>query len=627
MRNAFSRHTDTAFRLGSVGLVALGACSLAWNQFGSILARDWLPYAVAAALVSAGLLWSARAQRPSTPAVIGLLGLLGLAAWDAISLDWSPVPALARDEALLVVFYALAFAVPLLVLRTESDRWAATAVVVAFLIALAVAAMIQLLVGAGPTDHYENGRLTFPISYVNAQAALFLVGVWPCVALASRRSNRALLRGAAIGGACALLAGGLMTQSKGGLIAFSAAGVLFFWLNPSRLRAVVPALIPLALVGGSYELLTRPYRDRYGPDFADAIRFASAAALIIAGTGAVAGCVYALIDERVSMPQRAQRFAGVVLLAALGAALVGSVAAFFVTVDRPGHFFTEKWRSFKTLPAHESGSSHLTSLGSNRYDFWRVEIRDFAHHPLAGIGARGFGSSYLLRRRSPETPARGHSLALDTLSETGVLGFALLLVGLGSPFIAAARRAPRSLLASGLFAGAAAWLAHASVDWIWTVPAVGLPFFLLLGIAVAGDGERRLSSTRAIAPLGLAALALGLFAFGPPWLSARYTTRALHGGPSAAQDLRWAKRLDPLAIEPLIAESTFAPSQGARIAALRQAVGKEPRAAGLRYLLGRAYLDAGRRREARDAFLAAAKLDPHDELIRTMLRKTLAPSG
>ncbi len=172
----------------AVGLPALGACSLAWNQFGSILARDWLPYAVATALLATGLLWSGRAQRPSRPAMAGLLGLLGLAAWDALSLTWSPVPALARDEALLVVFYALVFAVPLLVVRTESDRRAAAAVVVAALGALAVAALVHLLVVAHPADDYEHGRLTFPISYVNAQAALFLIGFWPCVALTAQRA-------------------------------------------------------------------------------------------------------------------------------------------------------------------------------------------------------------------------------------------------------------------------------------------------------------------------------------------------------------------------------------------------------------------------------------------------------
>src|SRR6478672_7025231 len=246
MRNVLSSRRDTAFRAGTVGLLAVAMCSLAWNQFGSILARDWLPYALATALLVAGLLLSARAQRPTATAIAGLVGLIGLAGWDALSLRWSAVPDLARDEALLVVFYALAFTVPLLVLRGERDRSAATTLAVAALVAVAVGTFVHLLLAGHPTDFYENGRLTFPISYVNAQAALFLVGFWPCVALAARRAQQPVLRGAAIGGASVLLAGWLMTQSKGGLLALVVSGVVLFALSPERLRAVLPTVIPAA---------------------------------------------------------------------------------------------------------------------------------------------------------------------------------------------------------------------------------------------------------------------------------------------------------------------------------------------------------------------------------------------
>jgi O-antigen ligase len=601
----------------------VATCSLAWNQFGSILARDWLPYAIATALLVAGLLLSARAQRPAAPALAGLVGLLGLAGWDALSLRWSTVPGLARDEALLVVFYALVFTVPLLVLRGEGDRRAATSLVVAALVVLALGTFVHLLLTGRPTDYYEHGRLTFPISYVNAQAALFLVSFWPCVALGARRAPHPLLRGAAIGGASALLAGWLMTQSKGGLLALAASGIVFFALNPARLRAVLPALIPAAFVGGAYVPLTRPFRERYAADFAAAIHTASWTALGMAGLAAVAGLAYAWADGRISVPPRTQRAFAVSLATALVALVVAAPVTFFAVADRPGHVLEQKWHSFKTLPKHEAGSSHLTSLGSNRYDFWRVDVVDARRHPLAGIGARGFASSYLQQGRSAETPARGHSLFLDTLSETGAVGLVLLLAALGFPLVGAALRSRQTGLLTGLVAAGAYGLTHAAVDWIWTFPAVGGTLFLLLGIANAGNGEERgppLLPARVSIALGIAAVLLAVGAYGPPWVSARLTAAAARNPTDAAQDLRWARRLDPLSVEPLAVAASLAASPRDALPPLRKAVAKQPRDASLHYRLGRTLLKAGERREARIELLAAQRLNPRDPIIARALR-------
>ena len=623
MRNVLSSRTDTAFRAATVGLLALVPCSLAWNQFGSILARDWLPYAIATALLVAGLLLSARAQRPTATAIAGLVGLLALAGWDALSLRWSPVPELARDEALLVVFYALVFTVPLLVLRGEGDRRAATGLVIAALVALALGTFVHLLLTGRPTDYYDFGRLTFPISYVNAQAALFLVSFWPCVALAARRALHPLLRGGAIGGASALLAGWLMTQSKGGLLALAASGIVFFALSPERLRSVLPAVIPAAFVGGAYEPLTRPYRERYAPDFAAAIRTASWTALAMAGLAATAGLAYAWADGRISVPPRTQRALAVSLAAALTAVVVAVPVTFFAVADRPGHVLEQKWHSFKTQPKHETGSSHLTSLGSNRYDFWRVELHDARRHPIAGIGARGFAFSYLQQGRSSETPARGHSLFLDTLSETGVVGLVLLLAALGFPLVGAALRSRQTGLLAGLAAAGAYGLTHTTVDWIWTFPAVGGTLFLLLGIANAGGREDRgppLLPARTAIALGIAAVLLAVGAYGPPWVSARLTAAAVRNPTHAVNDLRWARRLDPLSVEPLTVEASLAASPHAALPPLRKALAKQPRDASLHYRLGRTLLKAGERREARLELLAAQRLNPRDPIIARALR-------
>jgi hypothetical protein len=316
------------------------------------------------------------------------------------------------------------------------------------------------------------------------------------------------------------------------------------------------------------------------------------------------------------------------LSAALVLAVVGAVAAFFVTVDRPGHYLADKWDSFKSIPEHETGSSHLTSLGSNRYDFWRVELDLARDHPLAGVGARGFASEYLLRRRSDETPARGHSVVLDTLSETGLVGLALLTAALGLPLVAALRRGRRDLLLAGTAAACVYGVVHASGDWILTFPAVGVPFFALLGVANAGSDDDDLPQPvrgRAGTAGTLVAVVLAAAAFGLPWLSARFTQSALDDPPHAAADLRWAKRLDPLTVDPYLAAATLAPGSEEAVAALRKAVSKQPKVSSLRYRLGLAELAAGRREEARAQLREAHRIDPHSAIVSNALARVSGP--
>jgi O-antigen ligase len=271
------------------------------------------------------------------------------------------------------------------------------------------------------------------------------------------------------------------------------------------------------------------------------------------------------------------------------------------------------------LPSHETAGSHFLSIGSNRYDFWRVALHEFAAHPLAGVGERGFQAVYLERRRSAETPARSHSVEMDFLSETGIVGFALWLGAVGS-FLAAAGRGSRRLdagataaLGTGVY-----FLVHSSVDWTWSFPAVALSAFLLLGAATARERFAPVR-TRVALPLAFAAFVFAALALAPPWLASRLTSAGTSNASSS--DLRLAKRLDPLAVEPYLGEAAIASTPAKAIRPLRQAVGKQPRSVGLRYQLAIAELRAGRRADAKRDLLAARRLDPGDFLISQALAR------
>lgn len=604
-------------RIVPVAVVVACAGLAAWRDYGSIDAPDWLPYAIVVALVVAAIALSGAAFRPEPLAGAGVLALFALAAWVGISARWSPAPSLARDEALLTALYALALLVPLLTIGSVLERLGAVAVVVAGLGALAVATELRLRYGAHPVTLYVNGRLDFPVSYPNADAAFFLVGFWPAIGLAARRAWPVVARAAALAAATALLAGWLLAQSKGGGIALLVSAVVFFAVCPARLRALPPTLVAAALVGAAFRPLTAPYRAASG-DLADTVRHAGAVALVLVAVAAAIGLVYAALDRRVVVSPRAHRVLGFVALLALVGALAGGAGAFAATVDRPGHFLADKWRSFKTLPSTREGSSHLFSLGSNRYDFWRVALRTFEDHPLAGVGGRGFGAVYLQDGRSIETPQRAHSLELDELSETGIVGFVLLVLGLGLPLGVALVRARRSLLRAALAAGVVYWLVHSTVDWTWSFPALSLPALLLLGVAAVPERGRPLRPLAAV-PIGVAAVALAVLAFAPPWLSNRYTNLAYAHPAQAASDLRRARFFDSLSTAPYEAQAALARGS-AEIPPLRAAVRKEPRQVDLRYELGLAYLRAGRKAAAVRELEAALRLDPRSDDVARALR-------
>jgi hypothetical protein len=601
--------------LPTATVVALGIAA-AWRERGSVTAGNWLAYAIVAALVLAVVAASGAAVSPPRRLVAAAGCLTALAVWDALSLTWSPVPALARDEALLTALYAVALLVPALSLRGPVDRLAVSAFVVTALGGVAVATAVHLLGAATPDTVYLVGRLDFPISYPNAQAAMFLVGFWPALALGARRELPVLARGLALGAGAGLAGGWLMSQSKGGGVGVVASTIVVLAVSKRRLRLAPPLLVVAALVGASFLPLTAPFRD---PTIG-AVHHAAAAELVVIAAAVLLGAAYAYADRRLTLSDwTANRIGYAALLLVVGSISTGS-AVFYASVHDPGDYFEAKWKAFKRMPSTETGSSHFTSLGSNRYDFWRVSLDELSRHPLAGVGARGFRAAYLQHRRSPETPARGHSLELDTLMETGIVGFVLLAAALGLAVAAFARRARDDLVALGALGAFTCWLAQASVDWTWTFPALCLPLFALVGAAAAPDAAVPLSR-RASYPLAAGAAALALGGFGLPWLSAHYVRVALSRSADPQAALDRARSLDPLSVDPLLAEWALAPTARAGIPPLVEALRKEPRSADLLFALGRQQRLAGDKAAARRTLRQALRLDPGDPDILAQLAK------
>ena len=603
-------------------LVAVAASLLAWETTGSIRAADWAPYAIGITLVLSVVLLAGAAVVPGRLQLAASLLLAGFAVWTAISATWSSNPQLARNDGFLALVYAVAFLTPLLTLRDRAERLAASVATVAALTVLTLATAYWLRGHGDPELLYFDGRLDFPVTYWNGQAAMALIGFWPALALSASREAHLLVRAPALGGATGMLALWLGTQSKGGGVALVVSAVAVLALTPQRLRLVVPgALAATVALGLGAVALTEPFRTD-GEAFAEAVRHAGTVTLAIVVVGTLAGLVYALVDRRIVVPSGLRRWLGRGALAAVIALAIAGVALFFARVEHPIRAAEHRWDDFRHIERNES-SSHFSQLGSNRYDFWRVAWNEFEGHPIAGIGGFGWGDAYLIHRNSLETPQRSHSVEMDALSETGLLGFLLVVAAGVAALVAVGLRARRSLTATGAFGAGVYFMIHTGGDWVWTIPSVGILAMLVVGIGASDDGRPPLPR-RAGIPAGAVLVAIAAFALAPPWLSSRLVERAYDSGSAAAaaSDLRWARRLDPLAVEPLVAQAALA-DPPANIPPLERAVDRKPRNSEIHYLLGLAYLDAGRKASARDQLRIAVELSPKDEA----LRRALADAG
>ena len=441
-----------------------------------------------------------------------------------MSISWAVVGATAWEGANRSLLYLLVFVAFAAVAWTPAG---ATLVHAAFALAVCVAGLAAVEAtarSARPEDGFIDGLFIEPTGYHNSAVALFVLGFWPALALASRRDLPLVLRGVFLGCAGLLLGLAVIPQSRGSLVAFPVSVAVFFAIAQNRVRMLAFALPVVAAVLAARDRLLDVYSAARHGDAASGLFDARNALLAVAFALFLVGIVFGLVERRVVLPSRVVRSGGVALAAAVVAAFV--VVVFVSLPEHPVRRVQDAWAEFKSgeQPAEAGAASHFTSnLGSNRYDFWRVGLEEFRAAPLAGTGADNFGVAYVRERRSDEEPLYSHSLEIQTLVGTGLVGAILLgaffAAALVSAFGAVRRRGRPDLavptLAAAGVAAASYWFVHASGDWLWEVPGVTAPAIAFLGLAAslatpaspesAGRQRRR----PAVVAVALAAVAAG----------------------------------------------------------------------------------------------------------------------
>lgn len=612
-----------------------------WKQgayFGAVMLPGAVLLCAAGALGALGAPTSLRLGL-NPPARVALGALVALAGWTLASALWSPAPDVAVADAQRVLVYALAFGLGLWLCNLAGRRMELALAPIAVAGAIvAVATTVALLAGDDIHRYVEvDGTLQYPLGYRNANAAFFFVAVWPALGLAGSRGLDWRLRGLALGAATLCLELGLLSQSRASVIAGAVAVLVFLVASPRRasalgwlVLAVVPALGVVAHLGPLYHaaLDNRPLLGE--------LHSAVGAAAIGGVIAIVAGGLAARFGARVAPGPRREAQIDRGVLVGLGAFLLAGVAAFAIAVGNPVDWIGQRVTEFNR---GNNGSLHAQTTrfgfntGTGRGDLWRVAVLEAGRDPLFGAGAGGYRFVHLRERESGSVTVRdAHSAELETLSELGVPGLALLMAAVAAAALGI-RRSRRlgpgaAALGAVAFAAGAYWLVHASLDWFWPYAAVTAPVICLAGAACA-PAMRTVRASRGGTGRQLIVTAAIIFAAStiPPFLSDRYLSAAFSEWRTdlsgAYSDLDEAARWNPLSEEPQLATGAIARAAGDRgraIDAFTAATRKRPEDWAPHYYLATIYARSAPRLARAEVDLAL-ELDPKEPALRALRRR------
>lgn len=595
--------------------------------------------------------------------------LAAFAAWCGLSLLWSATPDRTWVELNRAIAYTLV--VVLAIGAATSAPRAVERVAVGYLL-VAVAVALYALGGKvapgvnvpGVFDLNTTGdvaRLRAPLEYWNALALVCVLAVPVALRLATEVGRSVLVR---LSGLAALFLFALvvgMTYSRGGVLAFVVAVAVVTWLGPARLRGLlvlamagVAAAPPLAvafsraaLKGNAVPLGARIHDGR----------LLLGVVLVCLGVLLAAGWLAFRLEPRALArwsPRRSARvwwvLGGVAALAVAQAvvALAVSPRGFGGSISHGLHSFAEVREDKQYDPIR------LASTNSgNRWVWWQEAVGAASDKPVGGWGAGSFPLTHKLYRHNTLPVAQPHSVPLQFLAETGIVGFSLamgglvLLLGVALVRVRRLEAGRERALAAALLAAAAAWLAHGLYDWDWDMPGVTVPAMLFLGVLAGVPAVRPLRREavlfrdpaerlgvgfgRVLALAGATLLLAGVVASSvlPALSDAKASDAAARAGASsdpavqqdAAAEAELAARLNPLAVRPLFVAASIAEGRGRLLDARRyllQAARRQPQNAGVWFQLAGVALQLADREGFAHASLRALELDPENPGARAL---------
>jgi hypothetical protein len=436
--------------------------------------------AAAWVLVVLVALFAPRPLPTSAPGWMALGGLSLLCAWTALSVGWAPVAGRAEDDLQRLLLYAAAFISALAALRDARVRsWVEPALVLAVLVIVLYGLSERFLPGLVELDRSRtgSGRLEQPLTYWNAFGIVAVLALILAMRIAGDPRRPARLRAAAAAAAVPLGLGAYLSFSRGALAALAVGVLLLVALAPElrvQLRSIAIAIatssVAAAVTSGLSSVKSLEPGDRGDPS--EGLLMLLAVVLLAMAVTAVTSRPPKHDLPALRLP--VSRSAAVLAVSAI--VLVAGVLAVALLEGTP--------RS--TSPTPGANPQRLTSIDSNRYQYWEVAAREFWEHPVTGTGSGGFAVEWLKERDRVDAATDAHSLYLETAAELGLLGLLLLFVFMAGVAAAAVRLYRLDAgAAAGPAAALAAWALHAGLDWDWEMPAVTVPALILAAALVA----------------------------------------------------------------------------------------------------------------------------------------------
>jgi O-antigen ligase len=409
----------------------------------------------------------------TTPGRCAVGALALLAAWTALSITWAPLPGRAVDDATRVALYLAVFVVAVAVLRGAAARLVEPGLLAGIGLVCVYGLSERLLPGLVDlaSSRSAAGRLEQPLTYWNAVGVLAAMGLVLAVRGAGDATRRAWGRIAA--GAAAPVTGAalMLTFSRGGIVAAFAGLVVVAVLTPTRQGAVAARWCVGAALLAAVAVAVLPAVRTLSGDNRGAQGAIALVALLAMTALAAVGVRRTWRSEPAAAPARPERMRRVTV-AGLGVAFLAlSLVAAAAETGTP-----------------ETGATaaRLASADSNRYEYWRVALDTLAEHPVRGLGSGGFRQAWLEKRDFSEVVNDAHSLYLETATELGLVGLALLAALVGGIVACGLRALRRDREAAlGPIAAFATFGLHAGIDWDWEMPAVTIAALMLAAVLVA----------------------------------------------------------------------------------------------------------------------------------------------